>query len=141
MSIKSLNPYLNFDGTAEKAIKHYENALGAKVEGEIMRFAEVPGMEFPPEYRNRVMHAMLKIGGGVVMISDCPPGAPLAHGNRCSVTLHLDDVAETNRLFNALAKDGKVTMALDNTFWGAYFGMLEDAFGIQWMFNCETQKA
>ncbi|HTY54572.1 MAG TPA: VOC family protein [Candidatus Binataceae bacterium] len=42
--------------------------------------------------------------------------------------------------FEALAAGGKVTMQLQDTFWGARFGMLTDAYGIRWMFNCELKK-
>ena len=73
MSIKQLNPYLNFNGTAAKAIQLYESALGGKTEG-LMRFGDVPGMNVAPEHQNRVMHALLRIGEGVIMISDSQPG-------------------------------------------------------------------
>ena len=64
MPIKKLNPYLIFNGTAEKAVKLYESALGAKTEG-LMRFGDVPGMNVAPEHKSRVMHALLRIGEGV----------------------------------------------------------------------------
>ena len=69
MSIKSLNPYILFNGTAEKAIKLYESALGAKTEG-LSRFGDAPAAGAKPEHKSLVMHAALKIGEGVVMISD-----------------------------------------------------------------------
>jgi PhnB protein len=57
------------------------------------------------------------------------------------VSIDCESVAETDRLFAAFGEGGKVTMALQNMFWGAYFGMLIDKFGISWMFNCELPKA
>jgi PhnB protein len=132
MAIKQLNPYLNFDGTAEKAIKLYETALGAKTES-LQRFGDVPGGS--PENKNRVMHALLRLGPGVLMISDTQPGTPLNQGNQIHVTLDFDDLDEMARRFEALSAGGKVTMPLQDTFWGARFGMLIDAHGINWMFN------
>jgi PhnB protein len=141
MAIKKLNPYLNFDGTAAKAIELYARALGAKSDN-IMRFGDMPGGDVPQEHRNRVMHALLHIGEGVVMISDMQPGMPVdrgAHGNT-HVLLDFDDVEDMARKFEALSAGGQVTMPLQDTFWGATFGMLTDAFGIRWMFNCEKKK-
>jgi PhnB protein len=140
MPINKLNPYLNFDGTAASAIKLYERALGAKAEA-VMRFSEMPGNTSAPEHKDRIMHALLRVGEGVIMISDTMPGHPIASGSNVHVTLHFDDPVEMGRSFEALSTGGKVTMPLQDTFWGAKFGMLVDPFGIPWMFNCETKKA
>ena len=141
MAIQKLNPYLNFNGTAEKAIKLYESALGAKTEN-IMRFSDMKGMDVPPEQQNRVLHAALHVGGGVVMLSDTMPNAPVATtGANVHVALHFDDPVEMTKQFEALSGGGKVTMPLADTFWGAKFGMLTDAFGIQWMFDCDLKKS
>jgi PhnB protein len=138
MAIKSLNPYLNFAGAAAQAIKLYEIALGAKVE-QLSRYGDTPGMDIPPEHKQRVMHALLRLGEGTLMISDAPPGMPVPNQSNAHVALHFDDVQELTRKFEALAADGQVTMPLQDTFWGAKFGMLTDAYGIRWMFNCETK--
>jgi PhnB protein len=136
MSIQ-LNPYLNFDGTAEQVIAFYEKALGAKVEN-IMRFGDAPGTA--AEDRKRVMHAQLNIGGGVLMVSDTMPGTPLTAGTNAYVCLNFDDAADMKPKFDALAAGGTVTAPLQDTFWGATFGMLTDAFGVQWMFNHMKKK-
>ena len=135
MSITNVNPYLNFDGTAGKAIKLYESALGAKVES-VMPF----GDNGPPGTKDRVMHATLRIGDGVVMLSDTMPGMPPPAGNNMHVSVNCTDVAEMTKQFDALAVGGRVRMPLADQFWGARFGMLTDAFGINWMFNCELKK-
>ncbi len=120
MSIKQLNPYLSFNGTAAKAIQLYESALGGKTEG-LMRFGDVPGMN--------------------VMISDTQPGMPVALEGNVHVCLDFDDVADMTKKFEALAVNGKVTLPPHDTFWGARFGMLTDAFGVRWMFNSQIEKA
>jgi PhnB protein len=139
MAIKQLNPYLNFNGTAAKAIKLYESALGAKAE--VMPWASGPGAPSGDEYKDRVMHARLQIGPGVLMLSDTQPSAPVATGGNAHVSLDFDDPADMARRFEALSAGGKITMPLQDTFWGAKFGMLTDAFGINWMFNCETRRS
>ncbi|MCA1586880.1 MAG: glyoxalase/bleomycin resistance/extradiol dioxygenase family protein [Acidobacteria bacterium] len=136
MSIKKLNPYLFFNGTAEKAIALYERALGAETEN-VARFGDVPGMDAPSEHKGRVMHAVLRLGGGLVMLSDTMPDSPAAAEGNAHVCLDFDNVADMTQRFEALGAGGKVTMPLQDTFWGAKFGTLTDAFGVQWMFNCE----
>jgi PhnB protein len=141
MPINKLNPYLNYDGNAEQAIKLYETALGAKTE-HVMRFGDVAETKASPADSKRIMHALLQLGSGVVMLSDTMPGMPTtaeANGNT-QVALHFDDPAEMARRFEALSVGGKVTLPLHDTFWGAKFGMLTDAFGIRWMFNCELKR-
>jgi PhnB protein len=139
MAITNLNPYLNFNGTAEKALALYESALGAKIEN-VTRFGDGKGMDVAPEHKNRVMHASLRLGQGVIMLSDTMPNMAPPEGNNVHVSLNCDDVADMTRKFDALGAGGKVNMPLQDTFWGARFGMLTDAFGIHWMFNCETRK-
>ncbi|AKU96584.1 PhnB protein [Labilithrix luteola] len=140
MPIASLNPYLNLSGNAEKAIKLYETALGAKVE-HLMRMGDVPSTDaVSSDDKNRVMHAALRIGPSVLMLSDGSPGDPRIEQSNVSVALHFTDADEATKTFDALAAGGKVTQPLIDTFWGAKFGMLTDAFGVHWMFNCESQK-
>lgn len=140
MPIKQLTPYLNFDGTATKAIALYERALGAKTE-HVQRFGEMPGGSPSPENKDRVLHALLRLGETAVMISDTMPGMPLPVGRNVHVCLEFDDVSEMTAKFDALGQGGTITMPLQDTFWGAKFGMLTDAYGISWMFNCTVKKS
>ncbi len=136
-AIKSLNPYLFFDGQAAKAIALYQRVLGAKVEGEVMRWGQMPDCEsIPPEQRDRVMHAMLRIGGGVIMLSDSMGrGGEDKASNGC-VHLECTDVAETTRMFDALAATGRVLHPLGDAFFGAKHGVVADELGVHWMFTC-----
>jgi PhnB protein len=140
MAIKKLNPYLNFDGNGAQAVELYERVLGAKVET-IKRFSDMPSGQATPETKDRVMHALLRLGAeGVIMISDTQPGMPFVQGTNCYLTLDFDDLADMEQKFNALAEGGNVEMALNDTFWGARFGMLTDKLGVRWMFNCELKQ-
>jgi len=82
------------------------------------------------------MHARLKVGDEETMGSDAPPEryeAPKGF----SVSVHIDDPEDAERVFHALAENGTVSMPIEQTFWAARFGMLTDQFGIPWMINCE----
>jgi PhnB protein len=139
MAIKKLNPYLNFEGTAGEAIKLYESALGAKTD-RIMRFGDVAEMKVDPKHKNRVMHAALFIGEGVIMVSDCMPDQPFTTGDSVHVCLDFDDPVDMAKKFGDLAVGGKVILPVQDMFWGSKFGMLKDAYGISWMFNCDHKK-
>jgi len=87
------------------------------------------------------MHIELPIlGGHMLMGTDAPEsmGFTLTQGNTVTLNLEPDTRAETDKLFNALAAGGKVDMPLQAMFWGSYFGILVDKFGIRWMFNCAS---
>ncbi|RYZ08262.1 MAG: glyoxalase/bleomycin resistance/extradiol dioxygenase family protein [Myxococcales bacterium] len=137
--MQQLNPYLNYNGDAAKAVELYRTALGAEVVT-LSRFGDAPGASAPPETKDRVMHAVLKLGdAGTIMLSDIHPGMPHTPGTNAYVCLSFDDAAGMAQQFEALAVGGQVTMPLEDTFWGAKFGMLMDAFGVRWMFNCEKK--
>jgi len=70
------------------------------------------------------------------MGSDAPPGR-YEEPKGFSVSVQIKDPAEAERIFQALAENGKVQMPIQQTFWAARFGMLMDQFGIPWMINCE----
>ena len=131
-----LNPYLTFNGQCEQALKFYEKVLGAKIQG-MMTWGEMPGTDqLPPESHKLIMHAKLAIGDQELMGADAPPGR-YQQPQGINVSIHLKDVAEGERIFNALAENGNVTMAFQKTFWSPGFGMCVDQFGIPWMVNTE----
>lgn len=132
--MKEINTYLAFDGNCREAMTFYQECLGAELQ--VMPFSEAP-CNIPPEAKDRVMHARLAKGPAVLMASDTMPGMPFQQGSNFSVSLNCESLQETERIFTALGKDGKVTMPLQDTFWGAHFGMLTDQFGIQWMLHFE----
>lgn len=131
-----LNPYLSFNGQCEAAFKFYEQVLGGKITF-MMTWGEMPGADqFPAESHKLIMHATLSVGAGVLMGADSPPGR-YQQPKGINVSVHLKDVVEGERIFNALADNGTVQMPFEQTFWSPGFGMLIDQFGIPWMINCE----
>lgn len=139
--------YLNFDGRTEEAFQLYRSVFGTEFAGPIHRMSEVPpgpGVPALSDAEKRlVMHVALPIlGGHVLMGTDAVAsmGHRLTVGTNVSINLEPDTRAETERLFRALAAGGRVTMPLQDMFWGAYFGSLTDRFGIQWMFNCPEPR-
>jgi PhnB protein len=141
MTIQQIQPYLFFEGRAEEAIEYYKRTLGAEVEM-AMRYKENPDNPppemMPPNSADKIMHASLKIGGAVLMLSDgmCS-GKPNFSG--VSLTLSVPSAAEADRAFDALKKDGKVEMPMAKTFFSPRFGAVADKFGVSWMVIAEPE--
>lgn len=134
--MKSFNPYLNFDGNAREAMTFYAKAFGEELYAQTFAEANMN----PPGAENRLVHARIGSGSAVLMASDTPPGMPVKQGNNYHINIDCESEAEIEKLFDALGEDGKITMPLQDTFWGARFGMLTDKFGVNWMFNFEKPK-
>lgn len=135
--MKAVNIYLNFDGNCRQAMKFYERCLGGELH--LMPFSETQG-DYPKEAKDRIMHAHLSKGPVVLMASDIMPGMKFERGSNFSICIDAESAQELEKLFSSIGENGKVTMALQDTFWGARFGMVTDQFGINWMFNFEKPK-
>lgn len=135
--------YLNFDRQTEEAFNFYKSVFGGEfIKNSVSRFSSIPatkGIEpIKDEDEDLISHIELSIlGGHVLMGSDSPKsrGFLMNFGNNSHINLEFDSEAETQKIFYALSKGGKITMELQNMFWGAYYGSCVDKFGVQWMFN------
>jgi PhnB protein len=127
----TVNTYLNFKGNCEFAY--------------IGRFSEMPDSDdykIPETEKNRIMHVSLPIGSTVLMGSDTGGDwAPaFVQGTNFSISINPDSKEEADKLFTGLSAGGQATMPMSDTFWGAYYGMLTDKFGINWMINFEQRQ-
>ena len=133
-----LNSYLHFSGQCEEAFQFYEKCLGGKIEG-VFRYEGAPGgagLGVPESWRDKVMHASIKIGDQTIMGMDAPPESfHKPQGFRVNIGVH--DLHEGKKIFDALSEKGKVVMPFGPTFWSPGFAMFEDRFGTPWMVNVE----
>lgn len=141
-----VSTYLNFPRNTEEAFNFYKSVFGGEFVGGIQRFSSGPPQKDAPpmaeEDKNLVMHVGLPIlGGHMLMGTDAPEsmGFNVRPGNNMYINLEPDTRTETKRLFDALSEGGKVEMALQEMFWGDYFGSCTDKYGVQWMFNCSSK--
>ncbi|MBN2718052.1 MAG: VOC family protein [Deltaproteobacteria bacterium] len=139
-----VSTYLNFERNTEEAFNFYRGVFGGEfVAPGIMRMGDAPPLKNAPplseEDRQLVMHMALPIlGGHVLMGTDVAESMGFRHnpGNNVHINLEPDTRAEAAKLFDALSEGGTVSMPLQDTFLGAYFGICTDRFGVQWMINC-----
>jgi PhnB protein len=137
-----LDPYLGFNGNCEEAFNFYRSVFGGEFQT-VMRFKDVPSEYQATESEaEKIMHIALPIGQGTMLMgSDTPASmAPGTIGDNLSILISVDSEAEANKLFKGLSASGQVTMPLDKTFWGSYFGMLTDKFGIHWMVSYDLNR-
>lgn len=134
----SLNPYLTFAGNCAEAMNFYKEALDGELE--IMTFEGSP-MEVPDHYKQKVMHATLRFGYGVLMASDGRPDQEVTIGNAHNLSIGAVTEEEGEKYFNRLSEGGQIIMPYEKAFWGAKFGMCIDKYGMSWMINVEMEEA
>jgi PhnB protein len=145
--MKAVNPYLNFGGNCEEVFEFYRSVFGGDFLT-VMRFKDVPAEELDEGHQmaeseaEKIMHMALPIGPGTILMGSDVPEAfgSVTFCNNFSILISADSEAEATDLFNGLSAGGQVTMPLDKTFWGAYFGMATDKFGIQWMVSYDYEQ-
>ncbi len=130
--------YVTFAGNCEEAINFYKEVLGAEVL--LLNRMGEGQMEVPEHVKGKIMHVRLQIGENALYMSDTFDPSSIVQGNNVSLSLQPETIDQTESLFNKLSAGGTVKMPLQDTFWGARFGMFTDKFGIHWMLNCELKK-
>jgi PhnB protein len=138
----ALNPYLNFNGKTEEAFNFYKSVFGGEF-AVVSRFKEIPKEYKGPDHEdNKIMHISLPIAGGnVLMGSDVPESmGKVIDGTNVQISISPSSKEEADKLFNGLSAGGKVIMPMADAFWGAYFGMFTDKYGINWMINFDTNQ-
>ncbi len=133
-----VSPYLSFDGGCEAAFTLYAQCLGGTL-GAIFRYAGSPmASQAPADWQNKVMHASMTVGDLILMGADVTPDK-YEPPKGFSLSIQLADSTDAERIFRELARDGRIVMPLEKTFWAERFGMVVYRFGIPWLINCEAQ--
>ena len=138
----TVNIYLTFNGNCEEAFQFYKSVFGGEF-SYIGRFKDMPpgeGGKFSPGDENRIMHVSLPISKETILMGSDTGGewaSRFLQGNNFTISVTTSSKDEADKLFGGLSAGGNVTMPMAKTFWAAYFGMLIDKFGINWMVSLE----
>jgi PhnB protein len=124
-----LDIYVNYRGTCEEAFKFYEKHLGGQITG-MVRHAQMPNPQLPAEWKDKILHAHIKIGDCVLMGADIPTAEPM---RSAYLTLTVDTETDAERLYGLLSEGGEVFMKMEKTPFANRFAMLRDRFGASWM--------
>ncbi len=130
----TLNPYISFRDNAREAMEFYQKALGGDLQ--VMTFGDMPGMVEDEAEKGLVMHSMLTTPDGLVLMgSDTPAHMEYQAPQGVSVSLSGTDEAALRGIWDKLVDGATVTQSFDPAPWGGLFGMLNDRFGVSWMFS------
>lgn len=136
-----VNPYLNFPGTTEAAFNFYKSVFGGEFIM-LQRFKDTPeGEKLSPEDAEKIMHVSLAAGPQTVLMgTDAMEsmGQKLNMGNNMHLAIGVSSKEEADKLFAGLSEGGKITIPMTDMFWGAYYGMFTDKFGVQWMISYDA---
>ena len=139
----TFNPYLNFPGNTEEAFNFYKSVFGGEFTA-LQRFGETPAADkLSANEKNKLMHIALPIGkGNVLMGTDALESMrhKLTFGSNFNISIEAESKEEAKRIFDKLSAGGKIEQPIEDEFWGAYFGMFTDRFGIRWMVNYTYPK-
>lgn len=133
----TVSPYLNFPGNTEEAMNYYKSIFGGEFTL-FQRYGDIPGGDKMPENeQQKINHISLPVGNTTLMATDFLDfmNQKMEPGNNFHICIQAQSEKEVDKLFEGLSAGGKIEMPVNKTFWGAYFGMCRDKFGIQWMVN------
>ena len=138
-----INPHINFNGNAEEAFTFYRSVFGGEF-AKIIRFKDIASPEMPiaEKEENKIMHIALPIGkSNVLMANDVPEflGKVNENENRSKISISTESKEEADKLFNSLSEGGIIEMPIADSFWGSYFGMFRDKYGIEWMIDFDPK--
>jgi len=128
-----LTPYIHFAGNAEEALNFYKEALNGEI-AMLSRYGDSP-IPADEDYKQKIIHARLVFGDNMIMISDTFKGNAVHTNGNIQLNIEMPDKLQLETVFGKMAAGGKIVMPLQDQFWGAVFGMLQDKFGVNWMFN------
>ena len=135
--MKTINPWINFNGNAEEAFTFYKSVFGGEFT-KIIRFKDIASPEFPvsDEDAEKIMLIALPIGTeNVLMANDVPSflGTVNEQENRSKILVSVESKEEADAIFTGLSAGGEVEAPIGEGAWGTYFGMFRDKYGIEWM--------
>jgi PhnB protein len=141
----TINPWINFNGNALEAFTFYKSVFGGEF-ARIMRLKDIASAEFPVSDADadKIMLIALPIGkNSVLMANDVPSflGKVNENENRSKISVGTDSKEEADAIFNGLSVGGQAEAPIGESPWGAYFGMLRDKYGIEWVVEYSADKS
>lgn len=142
----TVNVYLTFNGNCEEAFTFYKSVFGGEFSylGRFKDMPPQPGQKAMPESDgNKIMHVSLPVSKETVLMGSDTGGewaSSFKQGNNFSISINAESKEAADNFFQQLSAGGQAIMPMNNTFWGSYFGMLTDKFGINWMVSYSEQK-
>jgi PhnB protein len=134
-----LNPFVRFnDEKCREGMNFYKDCLGGELE--FMTAKDTPmAKEMPTDKHDLIMHSTLKKGDWVLIGSDMMRDKAVI-GDNVGISLDCESEEEIRTIFDKLSVGGEVFMPIEKQFWGAFFGLVTDKYGVEWMLNYQIEK-
>jgi PhnB protein len=139
MIMTHINAYLNFKGNCREAMTFYSECLGGELTVQTIGGSPLES-QCPSAQKDDVLHSCLTKGSLMLMGSDMEGPEGFTQGNNISLSVNCSSEEEINSFFNNLSEGGKIIHPISTQFWGAMFGVLNDKFGIRWLFNYDKNQ-
>jgi len=136
--MRTINPWINFNGNAEEAFTFYKSVFGGDFT-KIIRFKDLASDEFtvPDAEANKLMYIALPISKHNVLIANDVPefmgGRVNESENRSKISVSAESREEADKVFNGLSAGGDVEGPIGDSPWDTYAGMFRDKYGIEWI--------
>lgn len=132
--MKSVTPFLMFQGNAEEAMNHYISIIEDSEITSIVRYGpNQSGAE------GSVMHAAFSLKGQTFMCIDSNVKHDFTFTPSFSIYLTCESEAEIEKVYGALMDGGGAMMPLDNYGFSQKFGWIADKFGVSWQLNLPNE--
>jgi len=133
------NIYLTFNGDCRKAFDFYKSAFGGEFQY-VGRYVDTPAgsMVICDDEKENIMHISFPISGETMLMGNDHLksfGPPPVKGDNFAIYVRVDDRTNADVVFRKLADGGRIILPMAETFWGSYYGLLVDKFGIKWKIN------
>ena len=138
----NINPYIHFNGNAEKAFNFYKSVFGGEF-ALLQRFKELSSSEnpFSENEANKIMLIALPIGNNMLLASDTPESLGKHNENETRTKMHItpESQEEAEKLFYGLSAGGQIEIPFEKSPSGSYFGMFRDKYGIEWIIEFDPK--
>ncbi|RZJ78300.1 MAG: VOC family protein [Flavobacterium sp.] len=136
--LASINSYLTFNGNCKEAMRFYQDCLGGELTLQSIGESAMAG-DMPQIMADKILHAVLIVNDIVIMGTDMIDDSGLVSGNTVALMLNCDTALESKVCYERLARGGKASHPLQETFWGSLFGNLVDRYGNNWLINYDKK--
>lgn len=142
--MKTINPWINFNGNAKEAFDFYKSVFGGEF-AKVVYLKDLAGPEFPVAEKdeNKIMQIILPIGGANMLLGNDVPefmGKVNENENRSKIHVDADSKEEAEKIFTGLSLGGQAEAPMGGSPWGTYFGMFRDKYGIEWIIEFNPNK-
>ncbi len=124
----NIRTHLTFDGTAEAAMNFYVDLFPRSEVIKVFHYDK-------GESKGKIQHAFFTLEGREFICIDTPIKHDWGFTPAVSIFVDCESEEELERLYSALAADGKILMPLDNWGFSQRFGWVSDRFGVSWQLN------